>query len=106
MAIFGIPISKYFKEAEKKSVTGKCFNCMDTRHNAGKCTVKYCKFCKKEVKLAKHYSLLCPLAPKHFGGLLKARQAAVQSYKAKDKVKFASEFSGYEFSSDELSGAE
>ena len=106
LAIFGIPISKYFKEAEKKSVTGKCFNCMDTRHNAGKCTVKYCKFCKKEVKLAKHYSLLCPLAPKHFGGLLKARQAAVQNYKAKDKVKFASEFSGYEFSSDELSGAE
>ena len=56
--------------------------------------------------MAKHYSLLCPLAPKSFAGFLKAKQTFQQQKAQNDRVKFSSEYSTYDFESDEFSDKE
>ena len=104
--IMGVPLKRYLTKAQEQNIEGRCYNCLNSQHLAVKCKLTTCKFCKKETRVAKHYSLLCPLAPKSFAGLLKAKQAFREQKAQNDKVRFGSEYSKYEFESDEFSDKE
>ena len=104
--IMGVPLRKYITKAQEQKIEGRCYNCLNSQHQAVKCKLLTCKFCKKETKVAKHYSLLCPLAPKSFAGFLKAKQTFQQQKAQNDRVKFSSEYSTYDFESDEFSDKE
>ena len=103
LAIMGVPITKYFKRSDQKGMKGRCFNCFGF-HSAVKCKYPKCKFCMKNCKEVKHYSVLCPKAPQEFGNFLEARDKAKQNKNT--GVRYTSTFTEYEFSDEELSDEE
>ena len=97
--IMGVPVGKYVEEARRKGVGKRCFNCFGA-HQATECRLRTCKFCDRPVAEAMHYSLLCKRAPKSLERFLDARQ----NQKVKNEgVRFADDYDGYAFDSDELS---
>ena len=101
--IMGVPLAKYFAVAEEKNVNKRCFNCFSPGHQILECRVRSCKFCDKLTSAVKHFSLLCPLAPKTFDKYLGARDAASKNYKKAAPVRYAEDFEDYLFDSDEFS---
>ena len=102
--IMGIPLNVYLKAAEAKGVSQKCFNCFGTGHGSVECGLKICKFCEKNPKSVKHYSLMCPKAPRNLQKFLEEREKYKQKREAeKSKVCISDDFTDYTFESDELS---
>ena len=101
--IMGVPLAKYFAVAEEKNVNKRCFNCFSPGHQSLECRVRSCKFCDKLTSAVKHFSLLCPLAPKTFDKYLGARDAASKNYKKAAPVRYAEDFEDYLFDLDEFS---
>jgi len=99
--IMGVPIAKYFQAADRQNVSNRCFNCFN-KHKSTLCPIKYCKFCERKNSLVKHYSLLCPKAPKNFEKFLEAREKVRKE--KKETVRYANDFVDYDFSSDEFEG--
>ena len=102
--IMGVPLGVYLRTAEEKNVRLRCFNCFGSGHGSVECGLKICKFCEKEPKKVKHYSLMCPRAPKNLGKFLEERDKYKASKKAVNSNSvIADEFKDYHFDSDELS---
>ena len=99
MLIMGIPIKRYFNETTKHNMVGRCFNCFSKAHRVGLCPKKSCKFCEKSVSMVKHYSILCPKAPKSFTKFLDVREEAKRQA---DKARYAEDYADYEFGDSDL----
>ena len=100
--IMGVPISEYWKVMDAKGVKNKCFQCFGEGHGSISCSLKRCKFCDKDTKIAKHYSILCPRCPKDLTKFIEARDKA-KFNRRPTPVKYTDEYDNYEFESDELS---
>ena len=104
LKIMGVPLKEYLQKVTLHKLSNRCFNCFGY-HRVEKCMgPKKCKFCGKGTGEAKHYSIICPKAPKDFKTFLEAREKAGGEFKKRDeeKVKFTTEFADYEFDSDEF----
>ena len=103
LLIMGIPLRRYFETADKHGLANRCFNCFAGSHRVGACIRKNCKFCEKPTSDARHYSLLCPRAPKSFHKFIEARTQAKQQAAKVEKARFAEDYMDYNFDSDSMS---
>ena len=99
MLVMGVPIKRYFNESTKHNMGSRCFNCFSKAHRVGLCPKKLCKFCEKTVSMVKHYSILCPKAPKSFTKFLDVREEAKRQA---DKARYAEDYADYEFGDSDL----
>ena len=100
--VMGVPLGNYLRAAEDKGVKLRCFNCFGSGHGAVECGLKTCKFCEKDPKKVKHYSLMCPKCPRNLGKFLDERDKYKSSRVAKSAC-IADDYTDYTFESDEVS---
>ena len=102
MKIMGVSLGQYWKVAEERGVSKRCFQCFSDKHGATQCPLKICKFCDKEVRVAQHYSVMCPKCPNNLKKFLEARDKA-KFNRGANSVRFADDYDDYQFDSEELS---
>ena len=100
--VMGVPLGTYLKAAEDKNVKLRCFNCFGSGHGAVECGLKACKFCGKDPKKVKHYSLMCPKCPRNLEKFLDERDKYKNS-RAAQSACIADDYTDYTFESDEVS---
>ena len=98
--VMGVPWSVYLKEAEKKGVANRCFQCFSDNHQANECRLKSCKFCDGETRKVNHFSLICKKAPRSLDKFLEARKG----FKSRaTSARIADDFVDFHFDDDEIS---
>ena len=102
MKIMGVSLAQYWKVSEERGVGKRCFQCFSDKHGATQCPLKICKFCDKEVRVAQHYSVMCPKCPKNLTKFLEARDKA-KFNRGANNVRFTDDYDDYHFESEELS---
>ena len=102
MKIMGVSLTKYWDAADKRGIRGRCFQCFSEQHGATECPLKICKFCERDVKVAQHYSVICPKCPNDLRKFLESRDKA-KFDKKKNNVRFTDDYDDYQFESEELS---
>ena len=84
--IFETPFSHYKDKARKHGLGDGCWNCFSGNHRSITCQKRSCKFCDRPTNVVKHYSLLCPKAPKNFDNFIIQRNKAELMRTANVKV--------------------
>ena len=102
--IFDTDVKKYFRVADDKNVGQRCFQCFSKDHRVANCTKTTCKFCSQKSVKVRHYSLLCPRAPRNFTTFLGVRDSAVD--KRTSVLKITDDFKDFAFQESDFSDVE
>ena len=102
--IFDTDVRKYFRVADEKGVGQRCFQCFSKDHRVANCKKSSCKFCSQKSVKVRHYSLLCPRAPRNFTTFLNVRDSAVD--KRTSVLKITDDFREYTFQESDFSDVE
>ena len=102
LKIMGVSLNQYLRAADARGVSKRCFHCFSEKHGSTECSLRFCKFCEKDIKVAQHYSILCPKCPKDLKKYLEAREKAKFDRRT-NNVRYADDYDNYQFESEELS---
>ena len=102
--IFDTDVKKYFRVADDKGVGQRCFQCFSRDHKVANCKKTTCKFCSQKSVKVRHYSLLCPRAPRNFTTFLGVRDGAVD--KRTSVLKITDDFREFTFQESDFSDVE
>ena len=102
--IFDTDVKKYFRVADDKGVGQRCFQCFSRDHKVANCKKTTCKFCSQKSVKVRHYSLLCPRAPRNFTTFLGVRDSAAD--KRTSVLKITDDFKEFTFQESDFSDVE